>query len=199
MRSHDKERTLHLQKISQNIHGGQHLIHALCSHDSRQQRKYASCQFNANVIASLRYFNNHNILYLITPLTFNKNNVSSDLISIRHLCSVCHFFLHQSQKWILISKFLLNIKYLLKAIKTYMSSHGLSNQMLASRNWMITFSFELSYFSDLTITRSPYLVGCEKSHKLYLYNLINLYYTPAKLSNYKIKYIGPQTKNCLKF
>ena len=80
-----------------------------------------------------------------------------------------------------------------------MGSHGLSNQMLASRNWMITFSFELSYFSDLTITRSPYLVGCEKSHKLYLYNLINLYYTPAKLLNYKIKYIDPQTKNCLKF
>ena len=175
------------------------MTYALCSHGSRQQRKYAFCQFNANVVASLRYFNNHSILYLITPLTFNKNNVSSVLISTDICVLFAIFFSASKPKVNPNIKIFIEIKYLLKAIKTYMGSHGLSNQMLASRNWMITFSFELSYFSDLTITRSPYLVGCEKSHKLYLYNLINLYYTPAKLLNYKIKYIEPQTKNCLKF
>ena len=79
----------------------------------------ASFPFNSAVIACIWYFNN-NIFSVIIPLAFDNNNLL--LIQVFRLRTwvllAIYFFLHQSQKKILMSIFLfLKFNYLLKEIK----------------------------------------------------------------------------------
>ena len=107
----------------------------------------ASFPLNAAAIACFLYFNN-NIFSVITTLAFDKDNITLIQIFRLHTCVlfVCKLsFLRRSQKCILISKCLLKINYLLKAIKTHGSAMVCSMKCLYLKNRRVSFFPELSY------------------------------------------------------